>query len=136
MKNLKQFEEFVNESISDASEHLNAVINALPELEKLILKYTNAKIKLKAKAEKTRSGTIIRIYSDDLSKDLSPLGRIVFKSIQVMFWGGTENRDGDIWFSPKISYTHPGGGSNGTDFIWDTLWFNTKTNKWIEGRKF
>lgn len=128
-------EETTNESLRDSSEHLDAVVNALPELEKLIFKYNKLKVKLKAKKSDTRSGIVITIFSDDLTNDLSPLGKTVFKTIQISFWGGSENQDGDIWFNPKVSYTHHGGGSNGTDFIWDSLWFNPKTNKWIEGRR-
>lgn len=139
---VKTFNDFINgvkinESIQDPSEHLDAVINALPELEKLVFKYNKFKVNLKAKIELTRSGSIIKIYSDDLTKDLSPLGKTMFSKIAVGFWGGNVTQDGKtIWFNPKVWYEHPSGGSNGTSFIWDSLWFDLETNKWIEGRRF
>lgn len=127
--------EIVNESLRDASEHLAAVTKALPDLEKLIFNASKVKAKLKARAEDTRSGIILRIYSDDLSNMLSPLGKTAFSKINISTWGGTVNKDGQIWFTPKLSYEHPSGGSNGTDFVWDAIWFDPNTNKWIEGRK-
>lgn len=136
IKALTRTDESLDESLGDASEHLDAVQNALPELEKLINKYTKVKLKLKVKAVDARSGIVLRIYSDDIGAMLSPLGRTVFSKINIAFWGGNETRDGKIWFNPKISYEHPSGGSNGTDFIWDSLWFDPNTNKWIEGRRF
>jgi len=127
--------EIVNESLRDASEHLDAVTKALPDLEKLIFNASKVKVKLKVKAEDTRSGIILRIYSDDLTNILSPLGKTAFSAINISTWGGIENQDGNIWFTPKLSYEHPSGGSNGTDFIWSAIWFDPNTNKWIEGRK-
>lgn len=144
MKKIKSFEDFANESedfINEAErnptqEHLDAVIAALPQLEALILKYTKAKIKLKAILEDGRRETYIRIFSDDLADQLSPLGKIIFSKINVYFWGGTITQDGNIWFNPKISYEHPSHGTNGTDFVWDALWFDVEKGSWVEGRRY
>jgi hypothetical protein len=138
---IKKFEEFVNESTSineaesPTQEHLDMVISALPQLEALIEKYGKFKVKLKAELQKNRSGETISIFSDDLSSLLSPLAKMVFAKFNIYFWGGSVTQDGNIWFNPKVSYEHPMGGSNGTDFIWDSLWFDVKKGTWIEGRR-
>jgi hypothetical protein len=69
------------------------------------------------------------------------LVKTLFTSINVRFWGGTVVRDGNaIWFNPKIEYAHPSGGTNGTDFIWDALWYvlkdhgQYKAGQWVTGR--
>ena len=115
---------------------LKAVQKALPELEKLIASKSKVKAKLQAKMD----GSRISITSGSLISQVGPVGRVFLKDIEIHFWGGqivgeglkfTGNR---IWFNPKVSYEHPGGGSNGADFIWDNLWFSFETNIWIEGR--
>ena len=113
-------------------EMLLQVQQALPDLEKLIQKNSGVKVKLMAEMEREK----INIHSDNLIGQLSPLGRTVFKEINIYFWGGdyVEKTD-QIWFNPKTSYTHPGGGSNGSDFIWQSLWFNLDKNVWFEGRR-
>ena len=47
------------------------------------------------------------------------------------------NSAGELWFSPKVDYEHWSGGTNGTDFLWDsvTLSFNGDKPKWKYGRK-
>ena len=143
MKHIKSLESFgdhslvnENEERQPINEYLQDVINALPELEKLINKYNKINVKLKAGVTKGRREDSITIYSDDLYNMLSPLGKSVFSSIEISFWGGSVTSDGNLWFNPKVSYTHPSRGRNGTDFIWDSLWFDTQKKKWIEGRKF
>lgn len=62
------------------------------------------------------------------------LVKTLFTELNLDFWGGQYIPDkNSIWFVPKIWYKHPGGGSNGTDFIWSTLYFNCETQEW-EGR--
>lgn len=146
MKHINLFKEFIDESnlfesevieesARDASEHLDAVEKALPALEKLINKYSKVKVKLKVKAEDIGSGIILNIYSDDLTNMLSPLGKTAFSKINITTWGGKENKEGFVWFSPKLMYEYPSGGSNGTDFVWNAIFFDPKANKWIEGRR-
>lgn len=157
MKYIPTFKQFINESFHDKNgkpigvdgqhrpisrvdeaekltqEHLEQVKNALPELEKLILKHS--KVKTKLNADSGRNGSI-KITSDDLSNQLSHLGKTVFTIIKVDFWGGLLTKEGTIWFNPKLEYEHPSGGSNGVDFIWDAISYNPETSKWIEGRRF
>jgi hypothetical protein len=45
-----------------------------------------------------------------------------------------KNEENMIWINPKLEYEHPNGGSNGTDFLWNSLYFDFKNEKWIEGR--
>ena len=113
-------------------EMLLQVQQALPDLEKLIQKRSGVKAKLMAEMYRGN----LRIYSDNLIGQISPLGKTVFKEIAISFWGGTlQEKLNQIWFNPKTSYTHPRGGSNGTDFIWQSLWFKLDDNVWVEGNR-
>jgi len=112
-------------------EMLLQVQQALPDLEKLIQKRSGVKVKLMAEMKREK----INIHSDNLIGQIGPLGRTVFKAINVYFWGGDcIEKTNQIWFNPKLSYEHPSGGSNGSDFIWQSLWFKLDTNEWVEGR--
>ena len=112
-------------------EMLLQVQQALPDLEKLIQKRSGVKVKLMAEMKREK----INIHSDNLIGQIGPLGRTVFKAINVYFWGGDYiEKTNQIWFNPKTSYEHPSGGSNGADFIWQSLWFKLDDNVWVEGR--
>lgn len=144
MKSLKQHISESSLYINEASksetpkpEHLAKIKEALPELETLIQKHLSFKPKLYAEAgNKNR----IQIFSKDLIKELGKsLVKTIFTRIEISFWGGTDiltDPEGNkvIWFNPKLSYEHPSRGTNGTDFIWDSLWYNFTKNKWEEGR--
>ncbi len=106
---------------------------AMPGLEMLIEVHYGVKVKgrMKVTAEENRSNDITyRIQSDSLTDMLSPFTQLIFKDIQFLFWGGgiSENR---VWFSPKVSYKHVSGGSNGCDVMWSGLWFDLETGQWI-----
>ena len=87
------------------------------------------------------------IFRSNLLRGLKELGipinelgntlvKTIFSDIKIDFWGGTKVISANsIWFNPILSYEHPSGGSNGTDFLWDSLWFDLDTNQWLEGRK-
>lgn len=104
----------------------------LPELEKLIEKRLGCYIKLHVKTE-GREQERIKIYSEDVRHLLGDtLVKAVFQSIKVDFWGGVyDTSNNGVQFNPKLSYIHTNGGMNGTDFIWDRLWFID--GKWVEG---
>lgn len=127
-------EEQLNEGGDTISPEILALVKSkLPELEKLIAKRSGVKTKLSAELD-TRSGNI-EISSGSLKKQLSNLGKTVFADINIYFWGGGYNKKhNEVWFNPKVSYSHPNGGSNGADFIWDSLWFVLADNTWKEGR--
>ena len=92
--------------------------------------------RLKVELEENRNGSFaFRISSASLRDLLDPLSRQIFKDINFYFWGGTlieENTK--IWFSPKVSYDHILGGSNGCDVIWNNLWFDIETETWIPSK--
>lgn len=104
----------------------------LPALEDLIEKRLGCRIKLEASLESSSDKEFIRITSGSLIEFLGDtLVKTIFSDINLYWWGGTLAEDGSIWFNPKVSYSHPRGGSNGTDFLWNSLWY--KDGKWIEG---
>ncbi len=77
------------------------------------------------------------LTSDSLLNELGDtLVKTIFKEIKIEFWGGNISNDGNnIWFNPKLTYDHPSGGSNGTDFVWEAIWYNIETDNWITSRK-
>ena len=144
MKPLQEFfEEQLDNSINESSEGctpemLTMVQDKLPELENLIRSALGCKSneKIGLHAEMGRNNKI-SIYSDDILYMLgTTLVHTLFKEICIDFWGGSYSpKHEKIWFNPNISYKHPGGGSNGTDFIWNNVWFDPKTQEWEVGRK-
>ena len=138
MEYLKKLNEFVNENntlineAEDLAPYFEEVQSALPQLEDLIKKKLGFKPSLKAELGRSN----LKISSDDIINELGKtLVKTMFTKVEIDFWGGNVTRDGkSIWFNPKLSYTHPSGGSNGTDFVWDSLWWDLDAKKWIEGR--
>jgi len=147
MNTLMRFDEFfeskkieiVNESNEGVTQEMFEIVEkSLPELEKLIKQKLGASINIKAKIESTRNGQVIKIYTDDTSviKCLgSTIVKTLFQEIQLDFKGGEYiEKENKIWFDPKLKYTHPYAGSNGTDFVWTSLFFDLNKNKWVEGK--
>jgi hypothetical protein len=118
--------------------NLEKLINRLPSLEVLIEAQTgiHVKGKMRVKTEESRHDKVTyRIYSESLHDLLDPLSRQIFRDISFYFWGGTVIEDDTkIWFSPKVSYEHVLGGSNGCDIIWNNLWFDIETETWIPSK--
>lgn len=148
MKNIKTFESFrqtnENEQINeDYIEHppadviLEKMKKALPELAKQFKKDTGVNFKLDIKVNYDRfKNPLFTIFSNDLLNEFGKLGKTMFSEIKLEFWGGDLlNKEAKVWINPKISYEHPGGGSNGTDFLYDSFWFDYEEEKWIFGRK-
>lgn len=114
------------------------VIQALPALEAMIFEKLGCMIKLYATLKEDRHGKgYIRIYSDNVIDLLGDtLSKTLFEEIQVGFWGGGITNDGKtIWFNPKVGYSHPSGGSNGTDFVWSGLWYALEDTE-FEGQQY
>ena len=109
---IKLFEEFINEAATFTDEQFQTVVDHIGELEKEPRK--------------------IVITSDDIlhnSKD--PILNAIFKEMTIDFWGGNYNENENcFWFNPKIMYKHYGGGSNGTQFLWNNVWFLLDTKTW------
>jgi hypothetical protein len=121
----------INEA-ADVTPYLDEVKKALPQLEELIKKKLGFKPALNAGIERG----VIKITSNDIINELGrTLVKTIFTKVEIGFWGGNVTGDGkSIWFNPKLWYEHPSGGSNGTDFVWDSLWWDLNAKKWIEGR--
>lgn len=109
------------------------VVDYLSELEILIEKYLGFRPKLEAFYSERNNKIKIRGTENLVGNLGDTLVKTIFTKINIEFWGGDLVDDNSIWFNPKLSYEHPLGGSNGTDFLWDSLWF-TKNNEWVEGR--
>jgi len=118
---------------ADVTQYFDEVKKALPQLEDLIKK----KLGFSPKLTVEQKGNVkLEIKSGDLLNELGKtLVKTLFTKIELGFWGGNVTGDGkSIWFNPKVWYEHPGGGSNGADFVWDSLWWDLASKKWIEGR--
>jgi len=146
MNTLKHFDEFfeskkieiINESDSDITQEIFDIVEKnLPALEKLIKQRLGVSFNLKAEIRKGNRSTTMRIYTDDLSviKSLgSTTVKTLFEEIQISMYGELSNKENKVWFNPQLKYEHPRGGSNGTEFIWVTLFFDLDKNQWIEGK--
>jgi len=132
-----QSQDYLQESLNeseDATPYLDEVKAALPDLEDLIKKELGFKPKLDVKASRGR----LEITSGDIINELGKtLVKTMFVEVTIGFWGGNITKDGKtIWFNPKLWYKHPSGGTNGTDFVWDSLWYDLEKKEWITGRSF
>lgn len=103
--------------------------NALESLSNLFSTKLGFKPKLKAAIDRNHiaiSGT------ENLQKYCGKLGKFLFKEITFEFWGGKLTNDKTaIWFSPRVSYTHPSGGSNGINVLWNSIFYNLENNEWL-----
>ncbi len=114
-------------------EILSAITAKMPELTAIIEKELGFApaliVELKHKQDEPYfqiKGTenLINHLGDTLVKTL-------FTEVEIGFWGGGISADETrVWFNPKIWYRHPGGGSNGTDFLFRNLNFMLDTQTW------
>lgn len=116
---------------------LELVKSCLPALSDIIQKRLGFYAELKVnKSEYNIKSYNIKLYSEDNLIEFlgNSLVKTMFSKVQINFWGGTLSEgENKIWFNPKLSYEHPRGGTNGTDFLWNSLWFDLETYEWIEG---
>lgn len=112
-------------------ENSKFVKNAIPALLELINKELGFAPELIVEVKSDR----LQITSNDLMNELgNTLVKTIFKSIRINFGGGELSEDGNyFWFIPKLSYEHPNGGKNSTDFLWNGLWFDLQNNCWVTG---
>ena len=116
--------------VSDSSiESLeDAIRKSLPGLEKQIL--ANYKIKVKLSLQKD-----LEILSNDIVDQAGEVGKQLFKELVfVLFtterFGSTIDFSKNIRFVSRAQYTHPGGGSNGTDMFGGRAYFVPSKLKW------
>jgi len=107
--------EVINESDDDILKQIKA---ALPELSKLISSEIGLKTNLQVKIEKGRRAEYYIIFDPtNYASSTGPIGKAIFKELYIKWSGERSSRENTIWFNPKLTYNHPSGGSNGTDFI-------------------
>jgi hypothetical protein len=105
-------------------------------LEKLIKKESGITVKLIASKMSHINWHGVRINSADLSRDLGKLGQTVFSSFQIKIdGGGIIYQNSVLRFEPEVAWSLPGGQWNGTQFIWDFLWYNIDEGTWLPGNK-
>jgi hypothetical protein len=135
MKNIPSFNEYMNEAATDSSQ-FDEMIKALPYLEQLIQREVGFKPKLTAKVTKGRSGDYLEITSEDLVSQLGKIGAAMFNTLHLKLVGGDEvMKDDSVGFSINMEWSHPSGGTNGTGFIWNSMYYSFDESGWIAGRK-
>jgi hypothetical protein len=135
MKNIPSFNEYINEAATDRSQY-DEIGRTLRYLEDLIQKEIGFKPKLTSTLKKGPRGSYMEITSEDVLKQLGPVGGAAFETARLTFTGGSEVMEDDsVMFTSYLSYTVPYGGSNGVKFIWDAVWYSFDESAWIVGRK-
>ena len=113
---------------------LDKLSGALSSLENKIESITGTRVALKVdeKYSNYTGENFFEINSNDFSSQLCGLTKPIFKEIRISTNGGYKVKGDEdyIWFRVAVIYTHFGGGSNGTDYIWSCLYFNTKNGEW------
>ena len=114
----------------ETAEKLDA---ALPVLAAKIEDITGAIVTLQGNVVKGWDGRYsYRFESNDLASQLCGVSKPIFRTIKITNGGGNFTTDNNklIWFSPTINYSHYGGGRNGTNYIWEVLFFDVEKNEW------
>jgi hypothetical protein len=112
---------------------LEMVTKALPQLQSEIKRIAGVELKLTAILQKTDYyGYSIRIQSDDFANQFDGFADSLFDEVKFKPWGGGISSDNrELCFFPKIEFSSWSGGSNGMDYIWNTIWFNTESGQFI-----
>ena len=59
------------------------------------------------------------------------MAKPIFERINITTRGSRVNSEtSTIGFSPIVEYVHYGGGRNGTEYIWSSLYFNLTKGEW------
>jgi hypothetical protein len=112
------------------------MIKALPYLEQLIQREVGFKPKLTAKVAPSRTGDYLEITSEDLVSQLGKIGAAMFKTLRLRLVGGDEvMKDDAVGFSINMEWSLHSGGTNGTGFIWYSMYYSFDESGWIAGRK-
>jgi hypothetical protein len=111
---------------------LEMVTKALPQLQSEIKRIAGIELKLSAILQKTDYYDYsIRIQSADFANQLDGFAASLFEEVKFKTWGGRISDNRELCFFPKIEFSGWGGGSNGMDYIWNTIWFNTESGQFI-----
>ncbi len=115
-----------------------AAVAALPSLAKLIQREVGVPIQLTETMKRGVHGKYMEINSNDLVADTG-IAKHAFKTFNIRLAGGeTVQLDGDdryLWFTISCRWDVFSGGSNGTDFIWNGMWFDLNKSTWQPGRR-
>lgn len=116
-------------------EILSAISAKLPELTAIIEKELGFAPALNIELKFTRNWNEpyfeIRGTENLINELGNTLVKTLFTEVEIGFWGGTLSQDETrVWYNPKIWYKHPGGGGNGTDFLFRNLNFMLVDLKW------
>lgn len=75
------------------------------------------------------------IKSDSLIDITGPLGKMIYeKYMYEAVSGSYDETDTELWFTSKFWFKYKGGGSNGADAFWSSLYFDIKEKTFILGR--
>lgn len=78
------------------------------------------------------SGGRLKVRSNEDLADQSGVARHMFSSLFIADFGtGIIDKENtkQVYVKLIFSYTHPGGGSNGSDFMY--CWYDLNTKQWI-----
>lgn len=117
---------------------------ALPDLENemfKMLKDADPSFKpfdfgLTVEVEKDRRGDDRFIIKSESLLDITgPMGKMIYTKYMFEAASGSYAQgDTELWFSPKFWFKYKGGGSNGADAFWQSLYFDIEEKKFIVGR--
>lgn len=116
---------------------------ALPDLEAemhKMLKDSDPSFKpfdfdLTVDVEKDRRGNDrFVIKSGSLLDITGPMGKMIYAKYMYEAASGSYNEnDTELWFTSKFWFKYKGGGSNGADAFWSSLYFDIKEKIFIVG---
>ena len=91
---------------------------------------------LTVEVEKDRRGNDrFVIKSDSLLDITGPMGKMIYEKFMYGANSGSYSEtDTEICFTTKFWFKYKGGGSNGTDAFWQSLYFDIKEKTFIVGR--
>lgn len=79
---------------------------------------------------------VYEITSEDLVPLTGPLGKLFYERFMFATWAGkVDEKEQKIWFNPKFNFKYVGGGSNGNDAFWNSLWFDIETGQFEFGNR-
>jgi hypothetical protein len=75
------------------------------------------------------------IKSDSLIDITGPLGKMIYEKYMYEAASGSyDETDTELWFTSKFWFKYKGGGSNGADAFWSSLYFDINEKTFIFGR--
>ena len=117
---------------------------ALPDLENEMYKmlkdsdpdFKPFDFELTVEVEKDRRGNDRFIIKSGSLLDITgPMGKMIYEKYAFeAASSGYSETDTELWFSPKFWFKYKGGGSNGADAFWQSLYFDINEKTFVAGR--